>query len=146
MRIAQPKLSAGCVRLPPIADIRLLEHHRSLMTDPFRTVALHGRIIAAGALVLVAALIVAVSYFDFGIPITNGHEVQAEVLRVGTRPAARVAGGDLPILTVRLPDGAARDVQATWADVVGCKTGRSISLLQQEHALQVGRPGCVIVH
>ena len=116
------------------------------MVDPFRTAALRGRIIAAGALVLVAALIVAISYLELGMPITNGHEVQAEVLRVGTHPAARVAGGDLPILTVRLPDGAVRDVQATWEDVGGCRTGRSISLLQQGNALEVGRPGCVIAH
>jgi len=82
----------------------------------------------------------------FALPITQGHELQAEVLRVGTHPAAGVAGGDLPILTVRLPDGAVRDMQATWADVGGCKTGSSISLLQQGDALQVGRPGCVIAH
>ena len=116
------------------------------MTDPFRTVALRSRINVAGPLVLVAVLIVAVSYLDFGMPITTGHEVQAEVLRVGMRPAARVAGGDLPILTVRVPDGAVRDVQATWADISACKTGRSISLLQQGGALQVGRPGCVSAH
>ena len=113
------------------------------MTDPFRTVAIRGRIIAAAALVLVAAMIIVVSYLQFGMPITKGHEVQAEVLRVGTHPASRVAGGDLPILTVRLPNGAVRNVQATWADVGGCKTGSSISLLQQGDALQVGRPGCV---
>ena len=116
------------------------------MTDPFRTVAIRGRIIAAGALVLAAALIVAVTYLRFGMPITDGHEVQAEVLRVGTRSAAGVAGGDLPVLTVRMPDGAVREVQATWADVGGCKTGRSISLIQQGDALQVGRPGCVSAH
>jgi hypothetical protein len=116
------------------------------MPDPFRTVALRGWIIAAGALVLVAALIVAVSYLNLGMPLTNGHEVQGEVLRVGTHPAARVAGGDLPILTVRLPDGSVRDVEATWADVSGCKPGRSISLIQQGDALQVGRPGCAIAH
>lgn len=137
-------MASGSFR--PAADIRFLEHHRPLMTDPFRTVALRSRTNVAGALVLVAVLIVAVSYLDFGMPITTGHEVQAEVLRVGTRPAARVAGGDLPILTVRMPDGAVRDVQATWADVGGCKTGRSISLLQQEGALQVGRPRCVSAH
>ena len=114
-----------------------------MMTDPFRTVAFRSRIIAAGALVVGAALIVAVSYLDFGMPIASGHEVQAEVLRVGTRSVARVAGGDLPILTVRMPDGAVRDVPATWEDVGGCKTGRSISLVQQGDALQVGRPGCV---
>jgi hypothetical protein len=129
-----------------LQTFRLLEHHGGLMTDPFRTAALRGRVIAAGALVLVAALIFAASYLDFGMPITNGRELQAEVLRVGTHPAARVAGGDLPILTVRLPDGTVRDVQASWADIGGCETGRSISLLQQGDALQVGRPGCAIAH
>jgi hypothetical protein len=116
------------------------------MTDPFRAFALRSRMIAAGGLVLVTALIVAVSYLDARIPVTNGHEVQAEVLRVGTHPAARVAGGDLPILTVRLQNGAVREVQATWADVGGCAAGRSIALLQQGAALKVGRPGCVITH
>lgn len=115
-----------------------------LMTDPFRTAAIRARFIATGALVIAAGLIVAISYLDFGMPITNGHEMRAEVLRVGTRPAAGVAGGDLPMLTVRLPNGAVRNVQATWPDVGGCKTGRSISLLQQGEALQVGRPGCVV--
>lgn len=88
--------------------------------------------------------IIAISYVRVGTPITNGHEVQAKVLRIGTYPAGRVAGGDLPILTVRMKGGAVRNVQATWADVGGCETGRSISLLQQGDALQVGRPGCVI--
>src|SRR4051812_27726800 len=113
------------------------------MTDPFRTAALRGRVIAAGALLLLAALIFAVSYLDFGTALTDGHVVKAEVLRLGTRPAARVAGGDLPILTVQLPDGSVRDVQATWADVNVCKPGRLISLLQQGDALQVGQPGCI---
>jgi hypothetical protein len=116
------------------------------MTDPFRTAALRSRIIGAGALVLLTALIVGTSYLQFGTPVTDGQAVQAEVLSVGSRPAARVAGGDLPILTVRLPSGSVRDVQATWADVSGCKTGRSIFLLQHGHALVVGRPGCVGVH
>ena len=116
------------------------------MTDPFRTAALRGRIIAAGAFVLLAALIFVVSYLDFGTAVTDGQVVKAEVLRLGTHPAARVAGGDLPILTVRLPDGSVRDVQGTWADVNGCKPGQSISLLQQGDALQVGQPGCISAH
>ena len=116
------------------------------MTDPFRDLAIRRRLITAGAVVLVAALIISVSYLDFGMPITNGHEVRAEVLRVGTRAAASTAGGDLPILTVRLPNGTVRDVQATWADIGGCKTGSSISLLEQGQALQIGRPGCITGH
>ena len=74
------------------------------------------------------------------MPITKGKPVRAEVLRDGMRPAGGVAGGDLPILTVRLPNGSVRDVQVTWADMDGCKTARSISLLQQGNALQVGPP------
>ena len=113
------------------------------MPDPFRSAALRSRATAAGALVVVAALIFAVSYLDFVPAVTDGHVVKAEVLQLGTRPASRVAGGDLPVLSVRLPDGSVRDVQATWADVNGCKPGRSISLLQQGSALKVGRPGCI---
>lgn len=113
------------------------------MTDPFRSLALQGRIKAGGALVLLAALIFAISYLRFGTAVTDGQVVKAEVLRLGTHPTARVAGGDLPILTVRLPDGSVQDVQATWADVNRCRPGLSISLLQQGSALQVGRLGCI---
>jgi carbonic anhydrase/acetyltransferase-like protein (isoleucine patch superfamily) len=95
-----------------------------------------------GALVALAALVGAISYLRFGAIVTNGHVVEAEVLYLGTRSAARVAGGDLPIVTVRLPDGSVREVQATWADVDDCKAGRWISLLQDGTALQVAQPGC----
>jgi poly(3-hydroxybutyrate) depolymerase len=97
-------------------------------------------------LLLLAALLFAVSYLRFGAAATAGQVVEAEVLRLGTHPVARVAGGDLPILTVRLPDGSVRDVQATWAEVNRCRPGRSISLLQQGSALRVGRPGCISTH
>jgi hypothetical protein len=112
------------------------------MADPFRTVAFRERIIKVGALVLLAGLLVAFSYFKFGTVVTDGRSVNAEVLRLETHPASRVAGGDLPIVTVQLPDGSVREVQATWADVTGCQPGRWISLLQRGTALQVGQPGC----
>jgi hypothetical protein len=118
--------------------------HRA-MADPFRSLALQGWIKAGGALVLLAALMFAISYLKFvtfGTAMTAAQVVEAEVLRLGARPVARVRGGDLPILTVRLPDGSVRNVQATWGDVNRCKPGRSISLLQQGSALRVGRPGC----
>jgi hypothetical protein len=99
-------------------------------------------IVKAGVFVLGAALLCAVSFLRFSTVVTSGRVVKAEVLRLGTYPAGRVAGGDLPIFTVRLPDGSIRDVQATWADVNGCKPGRWISLLQDGLALQVGQPGC----
>lgn len=116
------------------------------MTDPFRTADVRAHISAAGAFVLLATLILGLSYLEFGTADINGQVVKAEVLRVVIVPTAGVAGGDMPILTVRLPDGSVRDVQATWADVNGCKTGRSISLLRQGHALRIGRPGCTTMH
>ena len=112
------------------------------MTDPFRSVALRSRVLKAGALVLLAIFLGAIAYLEFGSVITDGRDVRAEVLGVGTYPVAGVAGGNLPIITVRLPDGSIRKVQATWADVNGCIPGRWMSLVQQGTALQVGRPGC----
>jgi hypothetical protein len=146
MSAFHPLQTLASVRFRPIADVQFLEHHPQPMTDPFRTAALRARITAAGALAFIAALILAISSLHFGTAVTHGQVVKAEVLRLGTHPAARVAGGDLPIITVRLPDGSIRDVQATWADVNGCKPGRSISLLQQGKALQVGQPGCISGH
>ena len=113
------------------------------MSDAFRAVALRERVTKAFALLLLVAVVAVIAFLEFGSVVTDGHVVKAEVLSVGARPAARVAGGDLPILTVRLPDGSVREVQATWADVDDCKAGRSISLLQQGTALQVGRAGCI---
>lgn len=112
------------------------------MNDAFRADALREHATKAGALVALLLFAGAIGYFEFGAVVTEGHVVRAEVLRLGARPAARVGGGDLPILTVRLPDGSVRDVQATWADVNDCKPGRSISLVQHGAALQIGRPGC----
>ena len=112
------------------------------MADPFRTVAFRGLVTKTAVLVLLAALASAVAYLRFGTVVYNGQVVKGEVVRFGTRAAARAAGGDLPILTVRLPDGSIREVEATWADVNDCKPGRSISLIQRGVALQIGRPGC----
>ena len=112
------------------------------MSDAFQTVAVRERITKAGALLVLVGVVAAISYLEFSTVVTNGRVVKAEVLRVGTRPAGGVAGGDSPIFTVRLPDDTVRNVQATWADVADCKAGRSISLVQHGTALQVGRPGC----
>jgi len=125
----------------PIADTSILEHHHR-MTEAYRTVAVRQRITKAGALVVLLGFVIAISYLEFSTVVPKGRIVKAEVLRLGTRPVARVAGGDLPIITVRLPDGSVREVQATWADVNNCEAGRFISLVQQGTALQVGRPGC----
>lgn len=116
------------------------------MVDPFEADVIRERITNAAALVLLFGFICAISYLEFSTIVTNGNPVEAKVERVGMRAAARTAGGDLPILTVRLPDGSIRDVPATWADVNDCVPGRWISLLQQGTALQIGRPGCNSTH
>ena len=112
------------------------------MTEAFEGAVVRERITKAGALVVLLGFVIAISYLEFSTVVPSGRDVKAEVLRLGTRPVGRVGGGDLPIITVRLPDGSVREVQATWADVSGCEAGRSISLVQQGTALQVGRPGC----
>ena len=112
------------------------------MTDPFRTVALRGRIMKAGALLVLAGLMAAIGYLQFGTVITGGRVVEAEVLRIGTRPTGGVAGANVPVLVVRMPDRSIRQLKATWADLKDCKAGRSISIRQQGAALLVGRPGC----
>ena len=115
------------------------------MGDPYQNLMLRSRLTTVGALVMLAALLLAIGYFKFGIVQPAGALVQAEVLRLGTHPVARLAGGTLPIVTVRLPDGSVRQVQTSWADVEHCKPGSSLSLLQHGNALQVGRPGCALV-
>ena len=96
----------------------------------------------AGASILLAALLLAIGYIEFGIAITDGKVVKAKVLRLGTHPVAGSAGGNLPIVTVRLPDGSVRQVKATWADVDNCKPSRWLSLLKYGTALQIAQPGC----
>lgn len=73
---------------------------------------------------------------------SDGTALTVEVLRFGMMPAIPAAGGDRPILTVRMPDGSTRDVLATWADVDDCRPGRLISLVQHGTALRIGKPGC----
>ena len=137
----------GSARLSALTAFRVLRTPGSSniiseMTDPFRTVALRSRVVKIATLALLATFVSAIAYFQFGSLVTEGHDVRAQVLNVGTYPVADVAGGNLPIVTVRLPDGSIRNVRATWADVNGCISGRWISLVQQGSALQVGQPGC----
>lgn len=110
--------------------------------DPFEADAVRERINNGLLLILLAAFLCGLAYLEFGLVLTHGTPIKAEVVRVATYPAGRVAGGDLPILTVRLPDGSTREVLATWPDVDNCAPGGWISLVQQGRALQVGRPGC----
>ena len=83
-----------------------------------------------------------IAFLQFGTVMIGGTLVRAEILRLGRRPVAGVAGGNLPVVTVRMADGTVRQVQATWADVEDCVPGRWLSLVKSGAALQFGRPGC----
>ena len=112
------------------------------MVETSETVVAEEYIKKAVGLVLLLALAFTIACLTFSTAVTSGTDVKAEVLNFGMVPAARVAGGDLPILTVRLADGSIRVVRATWADVDNCMPGRWISLVRKGSALQVGVPGC----
>ena len=112
------------------------------MSDPLEIFVVEDRIKQGAALLLLLVAAGAAAYLTFSTVVTSGTPVKAQVLHFGTYSAGRVAGGDLPILTVRLPDGSIRVVPATWQDVDHCARGRWISLLQNGTALQVGVPGC----
>jgi hypothetical protein len=93
-------------------------------------------------LIIVLALSAAV--FEFWPPryVANGRVVEATVVRVGTYPVSGGFGGDLPILTVRLPDGSVGQVRASWSTAGNCMPGSKVPLLQRGPALQVGLSGC----
>jgi hypothetical protein len=92
---------------------------------------------------LLAMLLGGFTYLQFGGGgVASGRVVQAEVLRLGTYPTGSVKGANLPIITVRLPDGSVSDVKTTRADVSGCKLGDFISILRRGDGLQVGQRGC----
>jgi len=116
------------------------------MVDPFRTVAISERTTQALGLALLIAFISAISYLFVRPNATKGRAVDAEVLRVGMYSASGSMGGDLPILTVRLPDGSIGQVRPSWGAVDNCTPGRWVTLLQHGTALQIGTPGCKITH
>jgi hypothetical protein len=113
------------------------------MADPFRAIAHRERVRAFVALTLLAALLCGFIYLQFGGgAVASGRVMKAEVLRLGTYPTGSVKGANLPIITVRLPDGSVRDVKTTRADVSDCKQGDFISVLQRGDGLQAGQRGC----
>jgi hypothetical protein len=116
------------------------------MVDPFRTISIRERTGQIVGLAVLIAFIGAISYLFVRPDLTGGRSVEAELVRVGTYSASGAMGGDLPILTVRLPDGSIRQVRLSWAAASNCIPGRWISLLQRGSTLQVGRPGCKTMH
>jgi hypothetical protein len=92
-----------------------------------------------GGLLLLVAFFGALVFLAIRIDLSNERPVEAEVLALGTYAYDT---GDMPILTVRLPDGSIRQVLGSWAGVRQCEQRRWISLLQQGGRLRVGLRGC----
>jgi hypothetical protein len=114
------------------------------MVDPLKAFIVRERTRQAVGLCLLAAVAILASLLVFWPPtyVSDGRAVEATVLRIGTYPAGKVAGGDLPILTVRLSDGSIRQVRASWSTAGDCLPGSQVSLRQRGTALQVGLRGC----
>ena len=117
-----------------------------MLVDPFRIVAIRERMTQVIWLCLLTALVCALWYFWFRTDVSDGRIVEAEVLRFETYSAPSGMGGDLPILTVQLPDGSTRQVRSSWAAVGNCAPGRWVWLQQRGTALQVGLQGCTPKH
>lgn len=133
-------------RFHPLRTLRRWNMIALRMSDRFRAAAIRERITqTVGGLILLSAFLFALYYFLMRTDVSDGRTVNAEVVHVGTYPDP-LGTGDLPILTVRLPDGTIRVVQASWPAVSTCMPGRYVSLLQRGTALQVGLRGCYAAH
>jgi hypothetical protein len=111
------------------------------MADAFQTVARREYITEAAWLAALIALLCFATFAWIRGDVSNGREVTAVVVRLGTYPDP-LETGDLPILTVQLPDGSIRQVLASWPAVSRCAPGRSVALLQRATALKVALRGC----
>lgn len=114
------------------------------MADPITSMIVRERAKQAVGLglLLALALLGGVSAFWPHTYVTDGQLVEGSVVRIGTYPTGGGSGGELPILTVRLPDGSIRQVKASWATAGKCMPGSQVPLLQRGTALQVGLRGC----
>lgn len=114
------------------------------MADSVKRIIFRERAHQAIGLCLLIALALSAAILEFWPPtyVTDGQIIEATVLRIGTYAAGRFSGGDLPILTVRLPNGSVRQVRASWSTAGDCLPGSKVSLVQRGTALQVTLRGC----
>jgi hypothetical protein len=115
------------------------------MADPFKAAIRHERLTKVSGLILLTILLCALFYFWVRTDISDGREVDAVIVRLGSYPEP-LGTGDAPILTVQLPDGSIREVRTSWSAVNRCVPGRRVSLLQKGTALQVALRGCNGMH
>ena len=114
------------------------------MADPLRSLIARERARQAiwPGLLLILAIVATSAFFWPVNYVTDGRVVEATVVRTSTYPAGEARGGDLPILTVRLPDGTIRQVTASWSTAGECLPGSKVPLVQRGTALQVTLRGC----
>ena len=112
------------------------------MADPLRSIIFHERAGQVIGLALLLALLASIYFVLAPNFLNDGHVVDAKVVRVSMVPVGSGFGGDRPILTVRLPDGSIRQMEASWPAAGNCAPGDHISLFQQGTALQVVLRGC----
>ena len=114
------------------------------MANSLKSIIVRERAKRAGGLglLIVFALLGALLVFWPPTYVSEGRLVEATVVRIESYPAAGVNGGELPILTVRLPNGSIRQVKASWATAGKCTPGSQVPLLQRGTALQVALRGC----
>jgi hypothetical protein len=114
------------------------------MTDSVKRIIFRERIHQTIGLCLLVVLALLAAPLLFWPPtyVTDGQVVDATVVRIGTYPVAGSYGGDLPILTIRLPNGTIRQVRASWSTAGDCLPGSKVSIVQRGTALQVTLRGC----
>jgi hypothetical protein len=93
-------------------------------------------------LIIALALFGALSVFWPRTYVIHGQLVEGTVIRIGTYPTSGVYGGELPVLTVRMPNGSIRQIKASWSTAGKCLPGSQVPLVQHGTALQIGLRGC----
>ena len=124
----------------PLPTFKLL-HTVVRMIDPFQPVARRERFQKAMWILLLLAFLCTLAFVWFRSNLSDGKEVEAVVVKVGTYPDP-LGTGDSPILTVRLTDGSIRQLMAPWNRVNACMPGSRVSVVQRGVALKIGLLGC----
>ena len=123
-----------------LRTFRLCHIAVNMKTDPFKDEGLRARLTIVGGLFLMALFLGVAFLLPGGTATFQGERpLDGRVTRVGTYAFET---GDLPILTIKLPDGSLRQLQTSWAAAARCSPGSSISLLQKGMRLRVGLTGC----
>jgi hypothetical protein len=109
------------------------------MADPFRAEARREKAIQVGGALLLICLLGALVWI-FGVYMSAPMERSGgTVVRVGSFPSEF---GDLPVLTVKMDDGAVRQIKTSRRSAVHCIVGSRVELVERGSSLSVGAKGC----